>query len=235
LLKCGINSDIVFPDADFSPYRVLILSACFCLSEQLSAKIDQFVRDGGTLVVLPLTGIADELSVMPRTAGPLGLTQTCGVKVVDRGRYNPIMGDLQFCSCNSEFLLKALPVRCYLDELIPDADTEILAEYSGNLYSGIPALTRHVRGRGQAYYMGTWFESDEDMAAFYDVLCSMIGLEREKWQLPESVHAVHRCKEDIDLTFVVNYTAYEQKVAAPDGEALVLKPFEVKLCKQTVK
>lgn len=229
LLKNGITSDIVFPDQDFEPYKVLILSTCYCMSKELAEKISKYVQDGGKLVVLPLTGIADELSVLPLTPAPLGLTDVCGLKIVDRGRYNEVMGELFFQPDPEKMQLRKLPVTRYVDELLPDEDTEILARFDGKFHSGIPAMTRHRFGNGTAYYIGTWFESDEDMKDLYNLLADLLGLQREKLELPAGVYAMRRVKENTDLLFLINSTSEEQTLKDPAGNQISLKPFEVRL------
>ena len=187
------------------------------------------MQDGGKLVVLPLTGIADELSVLPLTPAPLGLTDVCGLKIVDRGRYNEVMGDLFFQPDPEKMQLRKLPVTRYVDELLPDEDTEILARFDGKFHSGIPAMTRHSFGNGIAYYIGTWFESDEDMKDLYNLLADLLGLQREKLELPAGVYAMHRVKENTDLLFLINSTSEEQTLKDPAGNQISLKPFEVRL------
>ena len=52
LLETQSNFVVVEPEADLSPYDVIVLTGAACLTEDEAAALNQFVTDGGGLLVL---------------------------------------------------------------------------------------------------------------------------------------------------------------------------------------
>ena len=62
--------DVVYPRSDFSQYRLIIAPALYSLSAELGAKLDAYVRAGGTLLLTCFSGLVDENALMHDTPAP---------------------------------------------------------------------------------------------------------------------------------------------------------------------
>ena len=229
LVENRIMPDIVFADGDFSPYKVIIASALYVITPNLMEKIQDYVRNGGCFLMLPLSGVVDECGKLFPAPAPGPLSEMFGVKVVDCGRYNPIMGAVKFRSVDPGFPVNELTVDRWLDEIVPAPGTRVLAVYSGPFHENIPAMTCRPFGNGAACYLGTWFDRADELRHFYAVLARWFGLTGETPELPEQVYAVRRIKGETILTFMINTAGEERKVVRPGKEDLVLAPFGVRI------
>ena len=70
------------------------------------------------------------------------------VRVLDYGDYNPTMGKLTFKACSSlkipEFVLAK-----WIDEILPDKGTKVLARYNGRFFNKTVCFTKRSHGKGK--------------------------------------------------------------------------------------
>ena len=81
LHRLNIDVDIISPDADVSPYAVVIAPALTVLAENTAAALTQFVQNGGVLLVTPRSGARDESNTIVNQPLPGLLAEVCGVEV----------------------------------------------------------------------------------------------------------------------------------------------------------
>lgn len=111
-------------------------------------------------------------------------------------------------------------------DLLETDTAETLAVYGDQFYAGTPAVTRNVRKKGCAYYIGTVADR-----AFYISLAKVLAKEQGLSyvsDLPLGVEVSYRRKGDRSWRFVFNNTMRKQRVRLGE-DAFTLEPFEMKI------
>ena len=84
----------------------------------------------------------------------------------------------------------------------------VLAEYGEDFYAGLPCLTKHAFGAGQAYYLAAKPEQD-GLDAIYTAIAAELSLPKAMQEkLPTGVIATERG----GAAFVQNYSGKTQQV-----------------------
>lgn len=165
LAAAGVTVDFAQATGDLSAYRVVVVPSLFVASDEQLAALDAFAADGGTLVVGYLTGILDK-NLHARTGGYLGVLQeTLGVRVEEFAP--PAAADLAASGGGEP---PALRVRgdvvggdgsaSLWAEYVVAGSADVEAVFDGGVLDGHPAITRHVRGSGDAWYVATRLGED---------------------------------------------------------------------------
>ena len=177
LMKLGENPDILFPTGDFSRYKVIICPGLQIMTNLVADKLREFVKNGGTLLMLTNCGTFDEHGQTSVKGIPGQLADVMGIHCVDYGRF-PKYTELTFASEK----YPDCKVTNWMEELIPDPDTEILGKYKGTPgFDGVPAFTLHQYGTGKAYYLGICPEPEKELQDFYRTFYKENGIEFNGW------------------------------------------------------
>ena len=159
-LDAGTRADIVPLKYDWSGYATVALPTVLMLSAADTARLERFVRDGGTVVVGYASGLIDEnfhtwLGGYPG-AGDGMLRTMLGI----RGEEFNILGAQAEGSLACSRLSNGMVTRLWQNDIAVDgADTEVLASYAGTQadewdLDGTAAITRNPYGKGMAYFVG---------------------------------------------------------------------------------
>ncbi|HXJ95373.1 MAG TPA: beta-galactosidase [Terriglobia bacterium] len=204
LRRQGLNVDVVFPQGDFSLYKVLVAPSLFVVTPALTAKLTDFVQGGGTLILTYRSGVKDEHNVFTDQTLPGPLAKLAGVVIRD---YDPQIDQTQEI-VESEGTHD--PAAVWFDILSPTT-AETLATYGKKYYAGSSAVAVNTFGKGRVYYVGTEPSSLE----FYDRFTARVlheaGLERGP-QLPDGVEMATRSASGRKIVFLLNYTEKKQSV-----------------------
>ncbi|KAB8288762.1 beta-galactosidase [Bifidobacterium ramosum] len=160
LLDARERADVVPLAYDWSGYRTVVLPSVLVLSDEDTRRIAAFVRGGGRVVVGYATGLVDErfrtgLGGYPGADGGL-LRDILGV----RSEECNILGSSVVGEPDTIALSNAAVTRLWQNDVTSIAtDTQVLATYAGRAAAeweldGVPAVTRHPYGDGEAYYVG---------------------------------------------------------------------------------
>ena len=96
--------------------------------------------------------------------------------------------------------------------IIEVEDATVIGTYQEEFYAHTPAITKHVYGKGDAYYIGGRLEHSfyED---FYGQLIEELNLKPKLViQHDKGVSVQTRQTEEEDITFVMNFSEEEQKI-----------------------
>jgi beta-galactosidase len=208
LWKRNIEVDVVSPTAKLSNYDLVIAPALHVLTEEAAENMRSFVRDGGTLVVTPRSGVKDSFNVVVNQPLPGLLADVCGVIVEE---YDAITPDLpQAITFNiGELAGQTLPVHTWCDILLPHG-AEVIARYARDYYIDKPAVVRNQFGKGQAIYVGA-FGTD----VFYDVFFGWLLKQEEirsGIEAPAGVEITARWQGERQLLFVLNHKVLPQEI-----------------------
>lgn len=236
LWKRGIDTDIIGAEDCFDGYRLIIAPMRYSVSAALGEKLKKFVENGGTLLFTYISAMVNENDLCYLGGFPgAGLSEVFGIwnEEIDTlypGEKNSVkLGDEEYAATD----------YC---ELIHTNTAEVLAVYSQDFYSGMPALTVNKYGKGRAYY-----QAFRDEGEFTDRLVSELLKECEigsvfDGELPEGVTAHGRTDGDSTYAFIQNFTYSEKTLEtktewlnAESGEkingSIVLKPLQTLILK----
>ncbi|MGQ5634791.1 MULTISPECIES: beta-galactosidase [unclassified Streptomyces] len=209
-----LTVDFAHPEADLSAYPLVVVPALYLMTETAGNNLTEYVDNGGTLVVSYFSGIVDEHDAVHDGAYPGALRDVLGLTVEE---FSPLLAD--------ERVRLEGPDDCELTgdvwtEFVVPRGAETVWRYADGLAAGRPAVTRHGRGRGTAWYVSTRL----DARSLDAVLGRAAGDARiaPRDDLPRDVEVVRRTGESGTYLFVINHTAGDTKVPldAPGTELL---------------
>lgn len=236
--QAGIPVDVIPPDRDFSPYKLLVLPQLWIITPALATRLRNFVDKGGTLVATWDTGMTDEFNRLHLGGYPgCGLTDVFGLWVEETDR-------LKWGTSRAVAAVPNAPM--HLPESMPAQDVAAqchlttataLATFAEDFYAGRPALTHNAFGRGHAFYIATRFGT-EALAAIYHDIAKRLNLHCIiDAPLPPGVTAQLRGAGDEAFVFLLNFSKKPHEVPlgtrtltcldsnTPHKTALTLPPF----------
>jgi beta-galactosidase len=201
--------DVIAPEADLSPYKIVLAPLAYVMSEKQAAKIKSFVQGGGMFVTNFRLGVKTESSQIVRSPLPGLLRDVMGVTVAD---YVPI-----YSAKNAVKFAPALAGpdgECGLwTDILQPTGAEVLASYTKGSHAGEAAITMNTVGSGKAVYIG----ADLDGASLARVIRILSGLAgvKQPLEVPPGVEVTVRRAGDKQWIFVLNHTAVSQSVSIP--------------------
>ena len=203
--RLGFNVDVLFPQSDFTSYKIIVAPSLFVVDKPLAEKLAAFVKNGGTLVLSYRSGVKDEHNVVTDQPLPGPLAELAGVAIHD---FDPQTNQEQeVVDVEGE----RYPARVWFDVLDPTT-AEVLATYSKGYYAGKAAATLNRFGQGSVVYLGTEFSSPAAYSKLANFLAGQNGMAVGP-SLPEGVEMAVREKAGKKILFLLNYTEKTQAVA----------------------
>lgn len=216
----SIPVDVINMDCDFSKYKVVVAPMLYMIRAGVGERLEEFVKNGGTLITTYWSGIVDENDLCFLNGFPGPLRKVTGIwaeeldALYDEDINYVVMADENSLSMKGEY-----EARIFCD-LIHAEGAEVLARYNSDFYKGMPALTCNVFGQGEVYYIA-FRNNDEFLRDFYRSLAGKMNLERAvNLDLPLGVNAQVRRDEKNEFVFLMNFTN-ENKVIDINGMNLI--------------
>lgn len=230
LFRQNIVVDFVPSSADLSNYSVVLVPNLYLVKDDVAARFERFVENGGRLVMSFFSGIVDENDQIYLGGYPAPFRKLLGLRVEEFDPY--VSGHSKQISVPGEG-----DYKCELwSDVIDLEGAEALAHFKDDFYAGRAAVTRNQFGRGASYYLGTQPDA-AFMAQLLEQVCQEAGVEPAlKTKTPEGVEVVRREADGRSFLFILNHnaTAVELEVAEnshsllsgnPSGGKLKLEPF----------
>lgn len=208
LKKNGLNVDVVPASTDLKRYKMVIAPSWYILTPEDAMRLKDYVRQGGTLVLNPRTGVKNHVNACHAEPLPALLRDLTGVEVDD---YDPLGKDTARVRTSEG---REYTVSVWADALLLQG-AEAVAHYDGSVFPDEPAIARHKFGSGTAYYFGTFGEP-----ALYEDLLGRILEEagvKDRMALPDGVDASWREKEGARYLFLLNFNDSERTITVPGG------------------
>ena len=191
---------------DLSGYKLVVCPMVFMFREGFEQKLRAFVEKGGTLLLTCYSGVVDGDDLAFLGGRPGGLTDVLGLRATEVDAIYP----------HDEQYLRLRDGRTFrihdLCELSASEGAEALGEYTHDFYAGMPCLTRHRFGQGEAWYLAAKVEQ-AGLDAVYAELADRIGLTRA---LPDPLPAGVIPTERGGCVFLQNYSGRAQTVTLSD-------------------
>lgn len=192
LLSRSIVTDVIASDADLSTYRLVVAPMLYLVKPGVADRLEEFVREGGTLVATYWTGMVDANERCFQGGFPGPLRKLFGIWNEEIDALYPGQRVGVEAVPGNDLELRGRFTATELCERIHAESADVLAEYRDVFYAGMPALTRHRFGRGEAYYVASRndhaFHDD-----FYGAIVRRLAIEpTTTLLLPEHVYARKR-------------------------------------------
>jgi beta-galactosidase len=237
LYRANEGVDFVFPEStNLADYKVILVPPLYVASDAVLARLAEYVRGGGNLVVSFKSGFSNEFSTVRWEMAPGPLREAAGVHYQE------------FSSLRQPLALKGDPfgagvenkVSEWAEMLIPDT-AKPLAYFDHPFFGKYPAITRNSFGKGTLTYEGTVLSDKLQERVLLGVL-ELAGLTGPDQKLPDSVRVKHgRNRRGKTLHYYLNYSSEAQAFDYPyaagkdlltqsgveQGQKIMLKPWDV--------
>jgi beta-galactosidase len=179
LLENGVAFDLLGPEQSWAGYRWLVVPHCAVMPPALLARLAEFIRQGGSVLLTATSGLFDgDACAHPAPYPPAPLGELFGIATGCQG--NAVAEADELTAAWPGAALVFHPEH-WVDRLQLAAGTEVWMEYADPLYRSEPALTCRRHGKGQALYLGTAFPRAE-MGALYGLLLGRVPVRPGPYQ-----------------------------------------------------
>jgi beta-galactosidase len=233
----NIETDIIPCDnsMDFSKYKILVIPPLYIATDELLNKIDQFVKEGGQVVMLLKSGYCNEHSAVRATLAPGPLRKACGFYYQEYSTIPPLN-----LKDNAFDLKDKKPIDEWYEFLVTET-AKPLAFADHPFFGQWPVITENAYGKGNLFYIGTYpsLELLEKVIRLAAGKAGMITSENE-YQFPV-IFRSGKNKSGKQIRYVFNYSAQDKEILYPfasgkellsgknisNGMAVSLKPWDV--------
>ena len=212
----SIPVDVINMDCEFSKYKVVVAPMLYMVRPGVGERLEEFVKNGGTLVTTYWSGIVDEndLCFLGGFPGPLRKVTGIWSEELD-ALYDEDVNYVTIEDNNSLSMKGEYKAKIFCD-LIHSEGAEVLATYKTDFYKGMPALTCNKFGQGEAYYIA-FRNNDEFLTDFYRSVAKKIQLQRAiELDLPTGINAQVRRDENNEFVFFMNFTDEDKTIDIKD-------------------
>ncbi|WP_163581904.1 beta-galactosidase [Gracilibacillus saliphilus] len=204
----NIAVDFVEPNGNLADYQFVVAPMLYMIRDGEENNFEQFVKNGGTLIVSFFSGIADEQDHIHLGGYPAPLRSLLGLTVEE---FAPMANDeINTIVANGE----KFTVDTWAD-IIKLEGAKAIATYKENWYQDKPAVTIHRYGQGSSIYVGT-----NPSGEYLDQLINGILQQLEvkaPLEAPKNVEIVERVANDKTFLFILNHNTDPVTVALEEG------------------
>lgn len=215
LKSYGAPVDIISEDMDFTKYKVLIVPAYQLADKELVDKWQNYVKQGGNLVITCRTAQKDRFGRLPESKFGSMIYDLTGNEIEF---YDLLLPDsLGLVTMDDKFY----KWNTWGEILIPGSKNEVWATYSEEFYEGKPAVTFKQDAAGSVTYIGVDTKNGE---LEHDVLNKLYKrLNIDVMDLPYGVSVEYRN----GLGIVLNYSDKPYHFQLPEGGKVIIGKEEI--------
>jgi len=163
--------------------------------------MEQFVRQGGSLIIGARSGTKDQNNNVIATSFPGALSELTGVSVEEYGAQN----NPQARALPIRFGIFETPTSLWYESLSLSANTTAIGSWNARHLEGSPAISLRPLGKGKVVYLGTYFDEKllPQLSLYLqsmDILCEP-GFPKK----PRQVEITSRQDDAHRYTFVINH------------------------------
>lgn len=241
LFEQNIEADVIGVDEDLSRYRLVIAPELYMVKPGVKKSLEQFVENGGILVLSLYCGITNENDQVVCGGYPGELRELAGIWTEEFDALK---------EKENSFVWNGVTYPARYAFAVSHCETaESLAEYQEDFYAGTPVLSCNSYGKGKVYYVGT--RSDERFyRSFVSMVCGEAGVascvQELSGKVPEEMEITKRCKEKDAFWFCLNHAKENRRlqVSIPvtdvitgttyaAGEEIPFSAYDVKILKKS--
>jgi beta-galactosidase len=209
LVLYNLPFDVASADAALDGYKVVIAPALLLLDEQRVRRLQQFVEDGGHLVLTARCAMKDRYNALLPSRQPGPLAALAGVEVEEYYALEAPVA-VQFDGLSGQARIWAERLS-----LLEASRAAVLARYgaSNGWLDGQPAVTLNAYGKGLVYYVGAYLDEAAQQALTRRIL------DAAGEQVIETPAGVQWCSlassTNENVAIVINHTRAAQAVELP--------------------
>ena len=165
LWRRGVQVDFVHPDHDLGGYDLIVVPSLYLCSASTGARLTDYVRTGGRLLVSYFSGIVDTTDAVHHGGGPGPLRDVLGLSIeeflpfaaTETAALRGPLVDQAAAELHAEVQAEAeaLPVGSAWADAIRLHGARPLATFATGRAAGEPAVTTHTVGAGRSWYVAT--------------------------------------------------------------------------------
>lgn len=181
--QLGCPVDFVDTSTSWSQYPYLIVPALTTLHPSTVAKLEDYAKAGGHLLITCRTGTHDmngQIWQAPWASPILKLIGAKAIPIFDQIPKEYTAGKIKWGNDTTTYRW-----HTWADVVEPDAGTTSLASYQDQFYAGKAAITHKKLGKGSATYLGTQADGNELAERTFKWLLESTG--RTTWALPNTL------------------------------------------------
>lgn len=196
-------------DKDLQKYKVVFYPHGAILTEKHAGILEQYVKQGGTLVLGCRTGYKDIHGICITDPLPGLVSELTGTDIPE---YTAIAPDTESVAVSwGDTTFKTV---LFNDQLEAVGNAEVAAQYDEGYYQGAGALVHNRYGEGETYYFGSVFTA-EAAQVFLEKL-DVAEPYHEIIEAPEEIEIAVRVKEEDGscrkYLFVLNYADRRKQI-----------------------
>jgi len=189
----------IHPSDDLSDVKLYFIPHWTIIKPEWMPNLEQFVNNGGILVIGARTGTKDIDNKVISDTPPGLLRQLCGITVEEYGRCN----DLENRPIKIKTYEDRNPIEYWYEILKPET-AQVIASWYGRHLNDLPAITCNNVGSGKAYYVGTYL-TEPVVSAFLELWIDDAKLESLWMDAPNDVEVVVRKGNGKKIWFFINH------------------------------
>ena len=206
LFDRNITIDFAHPESDLSRYKLVIAPNLYLVNDNSAKNINQFVENGGTLLMSFFSGIVDENEHIRLGGYPAPFREMLGLIVEEYAPYSETQSNTFCTNDGKEF------ASTFWSDVIHLKNAKALANFEQDYYAGNPAITHNTFGKGHAFYVGTVLENN-GMEWLIEHVCKTAGVQPVSVNVPAGVEILRRVNGNSSFLFVLNHSS--EKVNVP--------------------
>jgi beta-galactosidase len=204
--------DVVEANAPLADYKIVFAPQLNVISEELAKHLSDYVRNGGTLVLGPRSGMKDEFNRLNVQRQPGPLAGLLGGRVE------------QFYALDETLSVAGKAGRgtaaIWGEELSaksPDTDVILSFGKSRTWLSEKPAALSRKVGKGKIVYLGALLDPDLMRQFVGEQIKSAKVAALWSGIVPDGVEVLRRSGKEKDAVIVINHTAAPAKISLPQA------------------
>ncbi len=215
----GITADVVPTNGLWQQRKVVVVPNVYLMDASLADKLRDFARNGGTVIVTYMSGIADRNDRIWLGGYPGALRDLTGVRIEE---FNPL-GDDFLGTPDHLDLDNGTTAHDFADVISGVADdARVISRYSADKaggMDGVPAIVLHPFGQGRSLYVGCRL-SAADIATSITPLLDELGLTGLAHSTAQVLRVVRSSADGTRFVFLFNRT-HRNVTAQVEGRVLV--------------
>jgi beta-galactosidase len=207
LFDRNITVDFAHPESDLSKYKLVIAPNLYLVNDASVKNINQYVENGGSLIMSFFSGMVDENEHIRLGGYPAPFREMLGLTIEEYAPYSETQTNTILSTDGRQFQ------STFWADVIHLKNARSLATFELDYYAGGAAITHNQFGKGNAIYVGT-NPDRQGMDWLLAYACEKAGVQLTN--LPQGVELLQRTDGKTKWLFVLNYS--NEKVSVPLGQ-----------------
>lgn len=206
--RTGHACDMIDPESDIKQYSAVIAPCLSVVDDALVARLETYVKGGGTLILTPQSGSRETTNAMTTIPRP-GLFAPLVGATVEEIVVAPGDTPQTLNFARGALIAQTCKVRTWF-EVLELMGAEPVAEYLDGRLKGKAAIVRRQVGNGQAIYIGVYLPR-ETLEQFIAEHMPDFPVKA----IPDGVEVVQHTGGKGHAIFVLNHTGERQSLKLP--------------------